>query len=145
MVQKFSTTTALMEALNALVLRSHLGRKERICLGDAKGYLQDLCKKEMSAALTSESLAHIVAEVFGIRHEDILGRSQCREFVLPRQMAMYLCREKLKMPYTKIGHTFSKDHSTVMSSVKIIEEALQKEGREIHTYLCDIERRLCKH
>ncbi len=144
LLDEFSTTTALIEALNALVLRSHLGKKERIHLNEAKGFLQELCKKEKGAALTSEVLAHVVAEVFGIKHEDILGKSQCREFVLPRQLAMYLCRNKLKMPYTKIGHTFSKDHSTVMSSVKNIEEALHKESREMHTYLCDIERRLSK-
>ena len=144
LLDEFSTTTALIEALNALVLRSHLGKKERIRLDEAKGFLQDLCKKEKGAALTSEALAHVVAEVFGIKHEDILGKSQCREFVLPRQLAMYLCRNKLKMPYTKIGHTFSKDHSTVMSSVKNIEEALHKESREMHTYLCDIERRLSR-
>ena len=144
LLDEFSTTTALMEALNALVLRSHLGKKERIRLDEAKSFLLALCKKEKGAALTSTALAHVVAEVFGIKHEDILGKSQCREFVLPRQMAMYLCRNKLKMPFTKIGHTFSKDHSTVMSSVKSIEEALHKKSREMHTYLCDIERRLSR-
>jgi len=50
---------------------------------------------------------------------------------LPRQISMHLCRSLLKMPYTKIGDLFSKDHSTVMSSVKLIQRGIDADDKEI--------------
>jgi len=44
---------------------------------------------------------------------------------------MHFCREKLKMPYIKIGDLFSRDHSTVMSSVKHIQKSLDNDHRDI--------------
>jgi chromosomal replication initiator protein len=37
---------------------------------------------------------------------------------------MYLCRSLLKMPYLKIAAVFSRDHSTVMTSVKTVEKKI---------------------
>ena len=51
--------------------------------------------------------------------------------MIPRQLAMYFCRTKLKTPYTKIGDYFSRDHSTVMSSVKLIEKGINANEKEI--------------
>ena len=86
---------------------------------------------ELKSALTSGKIIQAVAEYYGIRTEDILGKAQTRECTLPRQMAMQLCREKLKMPYMKIGDLFSRDHSTVMASVKHIDKSLEQDDREI--------------
>ena len=47
-----------------------------------------------------------------------------REFALPRQIAMYFCRKKLNLPYQQIGIIFERDHSTVMTSVKLIQKNL---------------------
>ncbi len=82
--------------------------------------LEELKRK----ALTPEKIVQITAEIFEIRADDILGRSQNQECSLPRQVAMYLCRSVLKMPFLKIAEIFSRDHSTVMTSVKNIEKKI---------------------
>ncbi len=46
---------------------------------------------------------------------------------------MHFCRHELKMPYIKIGDLFAKDHSTVMSSVKLIQKAIDADDQEIAT------------
>ncbi len=120
---------SLMRALEALVLRSQIGAKHSlqraaIALPAAKVLLKDFIEKEKTVALTSNKIVHAVAQFYGIRAEDILGKSQSRECVTPRQVAMYLCRQLLKLPYMKIGDLFSRDHSTVMSSMKQIEKQL---------------------
>ncbi len=132
LLKSFTTSTAINKALEALILRSHLNKLEgEVTLPVAQQLLDDLLKEEAESAITPMHIVQGVAEFFGIRKEDILGKVQTRDRVLPRQLAMYLCRSLLKMPYIKIGDFFSKDHSTVMSSVKLIQQAIDRNDQEI--------------
>jgi chromosomal replication initiator protein len=137
-----SNPKALIKAFEALVLRLHLDSHQSIqglSIAATKTLLSDLLAEEQKAALSSTKILQAVAEHYGIRTEDILGKSQTRECTLPRQIAMHLCREKLKMPFMKIGDLFARDHSTVMASVKHIQKLLEKDDRDIsgawHTIL----------
>jgi chromosomal replication initiator protein len=58
--------------------------------------------------------------------DDILGKSQAKEVTFPRKLAMFLCRKKLGLPFLTIGKIFGRDHSTVMSSIKCIEESSEE-------------------
>lgn len=132
-----SSTKALMRAVDALILRSHLhGAKEALLsemlsISELKTVLGDLMEAERRSELTPEKILTTVAEHFGITTEDIKGSSQRRESVLPRQLTMYLCRDKLNTPYMSIGEFFNRDHSTVMSSIKRIDVELEKGNRDI--------------
>jgi chromosomal replication initiator protein len=130
-----SNTKALIRALEALILRSHLNQEslglKPMTASIAKHTLNDLILEEQSAALTPQKILAHVADHFTIRLEDIQGKSQTHDSVLPRQIAMHLCRHELKLPFTKIGELFSRDHSTVMSSVKLIQKALDERHKEI--------------
>ncbi len=138
-IAKFLTETftsspkALVKALEALVLRLHLDSRNPLSgltVTGAKTLLADLIADEKKSELTPSRIIQEVAEYFGLRIEDVLGKSQTRECVLPRQIAMHLCRSKLKMPFMKIGELFSRDHSTIMSSVRQIQTLLDQENRE---------------
>ncbi len=85
-------------------------------------HLENVMQKQLIAVLTPEIIVQRVADYFGIRPADILGKSQTRECVFPRQIAMELCHTKLNMAYLKIGHFFARDHSTVMSGIKQIKK-----------------------
>ena len=119
-----------LQPLQALVLRAGPIHKP-IAIEIAKRILSDLLEKEEQNALTFDQIIKGVAAHFGIRGEDLLGKSQTREFALPRQIAMYLCREKLQLPYQKIGEQFGRDHSTVMSSFKLVQKAIEDKKRDI--------------
>ncbi len=55
-----------------------------------------------------------------------------------RQVAMYLCRELLGISYPALGRTFGgKDHSTVLYSVKKIQE-LQRDDKVLKRLLIDL-------
>lgn len=129
-------TTSLTRALEALVLRTHLNRG----LGNnsppptaksLQNLLSDLIQEEEKALLTPGKIIRTVAEYYGIRMDDILSKSQSRDCALPRQVAMHLCRQELSLPFMKIGDIFSRDHSTVMSSVRQIQKGLEAKNQEI--------------
>jgi chromosomal replication initiator protein len=58
-----------------------------------------------------------------------------RKFVVPRQVAMFICRKYLKQSFPEIGETFEgknhatgkKDHSTVIHSCRKIDSLLSKD------------------
>lgn len=119
LAEKFSNEPVI--ALQALVLRS---KGELLNVMAAERLLKDLLAKQSENALSFEKIVKLIAAHYGITSEDILGKSQMRASVLPRQVAMYFCREKLKLPYQKIGELFGRDHSTVMSSIKLVQKGV---------------------
>jgi len=82
--------------------------------------------------LNPEKIIKVVANVYGVRVQEIKGEKRMRKFVLPRQVAMFLCRKLLKQSFPEIGGCFGdkdriKDHSTVIHSVRKISENLNKD------------------
>lgn len=143
-----SGTSSIMRALKALMLRTHLGKEgvdttsTTITVATAKNCLADLIQEESRTALTPEKVIETVACFYDIKPEDIQGSSKSRECAIPRQIAMYFCRTKLGMPFMKIGDLFSRDHSTVMSSVKRIKESQNQKDQGILQALHAITKRL---
>lgn len=122
LLETFQTLPGLVRALEALTLRLHQSHLSYLDIPMINHLLQDLIQEEKSLFLTPEKIVQVVAETFQITTNAILGRSQKKESVLPRKIAMYFFRILLQMPYIKIGDFFSRDHSTVMSSIKQIKK-----------------------
>ncbi len=139
---------ALTKALQALVLRLHLLESKegftarQITVPLAQQLLMDLVQEEEKNTLTGEKIIRITAEYFGIPIDTILGKDKAREAVQPRQFAMFFCRTLLNLPFMKIGGLFFKDHSTVISSVKIIQKGLDANDPDIKGHLTALMKKL---
>ncbi len=120
LLQRFRSPKAAVNALHALAIRTE---QVQSC-EQAQRLLQDLLIKEGTEALTHEKIIQRIANHFGIRPEDITGKSQTREFAQPRQIAMYFCRKLLDTPFQALGRLFGRDHSTVISSIRQVEKAV---------------------
>ncbi|MCF7852890.1 MAG: ATP-binding protein [Simkaniaceae bacterium] len=145
LIKQFPNPKSLTQSIEMLNFKSELNDQihpDMQELGEVKSILNRLIEEETKEKLTYEKILALVAENFGIKVDDITGKSQSRECVLPRQIAMYLLRQELKMPYVKIGHVFSRDHSTVMSSIKIIAKHLENKNKEVSSYLTDVQRQI---
>lgn len=75
------------------------------------------------------SMDDIIAEVcqyYHISESDIISKSRKKEFVFPRQVAMYLVRDITDLSFPKIGDKFGKrNHTTVMHAHDKMLESLQ--------------------
>lgn len=79
--------------------------------------------------LTADILAQKVAEYFDVTVKDLKGSARNQKVANARQIALYLCREVLKMSYESIGEFFNKKHSTVIYSCRdVIEEKLKTDA-----------------
>jgi chromosomal replication initiator protein len=143
-----STPKACMKALDALMYRHNLaknktgGHRAELSYTHVRDLLADLIEDEKNLALTPEKIITITAEGYGVTREDLLGRSQRQEFVLPRQVTMYLMRKHLKLPFMQIGDLLQKNHSTVMSSIRHVEKAISDPSSDLGSVVASIEIRL---
>lgn len=134
LIKHFPTPGSLSRALESLMEGNHNTHRV-IELDHALPLLERLMHHEQKHSLNPDKILEAVAGAFGIKKEDILSKSQSREATLPRQIAMYLLRQQLKLPYMKIGDIFKRDHSTVMSSIKQVTKGLEASHPEITYYL----------
>ncbi len=81
--------------------------------------------KKNKKDVTLEKICKQVCAEFGVKIKDIASTSRKKEIVGARQLAMYLCRQMLSLPYLQIGKEIGKrDHTTVMHSCKQVENQL---------------------
>jgi len=67
--------------------------------------------------ITVQTVADVCCNYFHIKSEDLTGKRRNKEFVIPRQYAMYIITLVLpSTPLTAIGEYFNRDHSTVISA-----------------------------
>jgi chromosomal replication initiator protein len=135
LLKNFTTPASLSRALFSMQMQSSNNRATLQELGQVEPILHRLIEQEIEDSLTPEKIVSAVVETFGIKKEDILSSSQSRDSTLPRQIAMYLLRRELKLPYMKIGDIFHRDHSTVMSAINQVKKSLQNPDSEVHYYL----------
>lgn len=79
--------------------------------------------KVYSENVTAQDIIKTVADFFEVSTEDLINRGRKQEVVEPRQVAMFLLRDILKMSYPSIGDKFGKrDHTTVIHACEKIEQ-----------------------
>ena len=80
--------------------------------------------QEISAGL----VMRIVADYYGLTKQQLISKTRTSNIANARQIAMYLCRFIIDMPFVRIGEEFgNRDHSTVMSACRKVEANMKKD------------------
>lgn len=117
-----SNIRELEGAFNKVIAFAKLNKTE-LTLAVAEDSLKDIIYPDKPKEITPSLIISIVSEHFGVSAEDIISKKRNSEFVMPRQIVMYLCRLLTDTPYTSIGKLLGKkDHTTIIHGVKKIEE-----------------------
>ena len=75
--------------------------------------------------LSPERIRETVAERWKVSADDLISKRRTKDLTVPRQVAMYLIKDLLDRPLVHIGALFGgRDHSTVIHSIRKVEEAL---------------------
>lgn len=118
-----SNIRELEGALNRIVAHSTLvGRK--IDIDTTHDVLRDLLRSNDRRAITIDDIQQKVCDYYNVKISDLLSTRRMQVITKPRQIAMYLCKMLTPKSLPEIGRRFGgRDHTTVMHSVKRIEEA----------------------
>lgn len=129
-----SNIRELEGALNKLIAYSNLERKDirAITVEIAENVLRDILLPDEKREVTPELIIQTVADHYGITMADIAGNKRNNEIVIPRQIAMYLCRKMTDASLKNIGALLGKrDHTTIINGQKKIEEELKSNNTSI--------------
>ncbi|MCR2034040.1 chromosomal replication initiator protein DnaA [Adlercreutzia mucosicola] len=122
-----SNIRELLSAVTNVLYRMVFSGQSDMTIEGARVLLENHFSGGMSRNLSAEDIQREVENFFKVSHADLLSAKRSRSIAYPRQIAIYLCRQLLDVPYEDIGRKFNRDHSTAIYAVGAIEEKLKKE------------------
>ncbi|WP_266369338.1 chromosomal replication initiator protein DnaA [Tellurirhabdus rosea] len=105
----------------SLMAQASLTRRD-IDLDLARNVLRNIVV-DTDKEVTVDSVQEAVADMFKVTLADLKGKSRKKELVYPRQIAMFLAKEKTELSLKSIGYHFGgRDHSTVIHAIQTISD-----------------------
>ena len=78
--------------------------------------------------ITPKIVMEVVAKKLNVTVEDLVSKKRNREIAVPRQIAIYICRELTDLSTTNIGKAFGgRDHTTVMHSCEKVATEIKND------------------
>lgn len=129
-----SNIRELKSAVTKVIYQITFFNQTDIKLDDVRHLLENHFSGGPSKRLTIADIQKEVENFYKISHAELIGKKRTRNIIYARQIAIFLCRQMLDLPFNDIGKQFNRDHSTVMYSVTNVEEKM-KESRELREEL----------
>lgn len=109
-----------------------------ISMSLAQEVLRDILRQD-ERAITIDSIQKFVADYYQMKLTELKSRNNSKSVAMPRQVAMYLCKNLTNASLPEIGKSFGgKHHSTVIHSIRKVEEMRSKDevfNNQINTLL----------
>ena len=119
-----SNIRELEGAFNKVMASAKLEQKD-VTLELAEQALKDIISPDEKRVITPEYIISIVAEHYNVTTADLCGNKRSSKIVIPRQVAMYLCRELTATPLKSIGKSLgNRDHTTIMHGIEKMEKEI---------------------
>ena len=97
-------------------------------------YARDVLKSfttSVTPAISADTILRAVASFFSLKPAQLKSKNNSRSIAVPRQIAMYICKELTNQSLPQIGRHFGgKHHTTVLHSVRKID-SLRKKDTEV--------------
>jgi chromosomal replication initiator protein len=120
-----SNIRELEGALNKVMANARLNKQE-LTLALAEDALKDVIYPDQRREVTPSLIVDVVCEHFNVSKEDITSKKRNSEYVLPRQVIMYLIRTMTDTSLQTIADLLSKkDHTTIIHGVEKIADKVQ--------------------
>jgi chromosomal replication initiator protein len=109
----------------------------------AREVLQAVLKPQ-TPKVSFDEIVTAVCSRFSVRPVDLRSKRRSKNVVMPRQLAMYLCRRLMNVSFPHIGELFARDHSTVIHATTVTERRI-KEDAAFQATVERLERSLREH
>lgn len=121
-----SNIRELEGALNRLMVYCQLNNTNP-SIEQVKSVLVNVITPPKKRGVSAKKIIEVVSDFYNVSPEDLLKQSRKKEYVNPRQIAMYIIRKELETSLPSIGEFFGgRDHTTVIHAVDKIERIIKE-------------------
>lgn len=123
-----SNIRELEGALLKIISLAGISRRN-IDISLAEEALRSILPDEGIIKITPQKIIESVSTFYNVSVEDIVGQSKMKNIVMPRQIAMYLCKQMTDMNFGMIAKALgNRDRTTVMHGVDKIMVLMEKDS-----------------
>lgn len=119
-----SNVRQLEGAINRICAQSFLINTP-ITLEMAKNAVSDMITNKPGENISVERILKVVSQRNGVTVEDIKSRKRTETIAFTRHKCVYLIHKLTDMSFGKIGEIFKRDRTTMMNSVKAVEDEIK--------------------
>ena len=114
-------------AIKKIAAQSYLTR-EPITLDLAQDCVSDMIRGPKAEDVSMDRIIKAVSVRYGVTEEDIKSGRRSREIAGARNISMYIARRLTDMSFPQIAAEFGRDHTTVMSNIKSVENRIKDDS-----------------
>lgn len=115
--------------LNALQMHATLLNRP-IDLAMAKQVTGDTSERRRSNHVALQDIIGVVTDYYQVKVQDLQSRKRHKSITEPRQICMWLARQYTRFSLEEIGgHFGGRDHTTVMHSIKTVDDRCETDPR----------------
>lgn len=123
-----SNIRELEGALNRLMVYCQLNNTKPT-IDQVKNILVNVITPPKKRGVSAKKIIEVVSDFYNVLPEDLLKQSRKKEYVNPRQIAMYIIRKELETSLPSIGEFFGgRDHTTVIHAIDKIERCIKEKS-----------------
>ena len=104
------------------------------CDGSGPSSRQPAAGSDPTTGPSLEQIKAAVCDVLHVASADLVSKRRASRLVHARQLGMYVARTNTDMSLAEIARGFSRDHSTVLHSIRAVERRLEP-GNDLHRAL----------
>lgn len=107
-------------------------------LNNVSRAVEDMFKAEGNVLPTPSLIVSQVCKFYNVDETILRGSQRTKNVAEARQIAMYLIRKLTNLSLPDIGQEFAKDHTTVLHSIRKVEDELKKGDTNLQNNIRDI-------
>ncbi len=88
-------------------------------------YIREVVSETLPEPITAEKIVEEVSRTYNVSVDEIYSRKKSANIAHARQIAIYIINKVMNISSTEIGKKFNRDHTTVLYTVEVIEDALK--------------------
>ena len=91
--------------------------------------LNSMGPRQSSREIHPRVIIDTVAETYNVSPDEILSKKRSQDIMLPRQIAIYICREMTDLSTVHIGREFGgRDHTTILHSIEKVTRQMEADA-----------------
>jgi chromosomal replication initiator protein len=128
-------------AIKKLGALSFLSGKE-ITMEVAKECISELLGGAEPVNVTVDKVFAAVYKQYGVSKEDLIGPKRNKDIAMARHITIFLIRQITEMSLPSIGKIFDREHATVISSLKVVDDRMNRDPAFVNE-LTDLKHEIC--